>query len=89
MYINDNKDDTENDNYNDNDNNHIYILIGIMVRSYPCLWLQNDRQVFVPFEAFEATGTLPKNLVATEWWQRVVEMPKEVLETRPFHGDLW
>ena len=25
MYINDNKDDTENDNYNDNDNNHIYI----------------------------------------------------------------
>ena len=60
-----------------------------MVRSYPCLWLQNDRQVFVPFEAFEATGTLPKNLVATEWWQRVVEMPKEVLETRPFHGDLW
>ena len=42
----------------------------------------------MPFEAFEATGALPKNLVATEWWQRVVEMPKEVLETRRFHGDL-
>lgn len=39
-----------------------------------------EDEVFVPFEAFEATGTLPKNLVATEWWQRVVEMPKEVLD---------
>ena len=45
------------------------------------------RQVSVPFEAFEADAELPKNLVASEWWQRVVEMPKEVLETRPFHGD--
>ena len=57
---------------------YVPILLAIRAISSPCLWLG---QVVVPFDALEAKD-LPKKLAASEWWQRLVEMPKEVLEAR-------